>query len=55
MSESIRSIRQDNGHVTGTYRYEHIANEFDTIIDRMKLDWTESVKLRNGKIYQACK
>ncbi|CAF0852020.1 unnamed protein product [Adineta ricciae] len=55
MSESIRSIRQDNGHVTGTYRYEHVADEFDTIIDRMKLDWTESVKLRNGKIYQACK
>ena len=55
MSESIREIRMDNGHITGAYRYENVAEQFDTIIDRMKLDWNESIKLRNGKIYQAYK
>jgi hypothetical protein len=55
MSESIREIRMDNGHITGAYRYEIVAEQFDTIIDRMKLDWNEGIKLRNGKIYQAYK
>lgn len=55
MSESIRDIRMDNGHISGAYRYELLADKFDTIIDRMKLDWNEKIKLRNGKIYQACK
>ncbi len=53
MSESIREIRMQNGHLTGAYRYELVAEQFDTIIDRMKLDWNEKIKLRNGKIYQA--
>ncbi|CAF2469784.1 unnamed protein product [Rotaria sp. Silwood2] len=55
MSNSIREIRMDNGHITGTYRYEIVAEKFDTIIDRMKLDWNEGIKLRNGKIYQVYK
>lgn len=55
MSESIRDIRMDNGYITGAYRYELVADKFDTIIDRMKLDWNEKIKLRNGKIYQAYK
>jgi len=55
MSESIREIRMDNGHITGAHRYELVAEQFDTIIDRMKLDWNEKIKLRNGKIYQAYK
>jgi len=55
MSESIREIRMDNGHITGACRYEIVAEHFDTIIDRMKLDWNEKIKLRNGKIYQAYK
>jgi hypothetical protein len=53
MSESIREIRMNNGHITGAYRYEIVAEQFDTIIERMKLDWNEKIKLRNGKIYQA--
>ena len=55
MSESIREIRMDNGQITGAYRYEIVAEQFDTIIDRMRLDWTENIKLRNGKVYQAYK
>ena len=55
MSKSIRELRMDNGHLTGAYRYETVAEQFDTIIDRMKLDWNENIKLRNGKIYQAYK
>jgi hypothetical protein len=53
MSESIREIRMNNGHINGAYRYEIVAEQFDTIIERMKLDWNEKIKLRNGKIYQA--
>lgn len=53
MSESIREIRMENGRVTGASHYETVADEFDTIIERMKLDWNEKIKLRNGKIYQA--
>ena len=53
LSESIREARMVNGHVSGASRYESVAEQFDEIIDRMKLDWTEGVKLRNGKIYQA--
>lgn len=53
MSESIREIRMENGQITGACHYETVADEFDTIIDRMKLDWNERIKLRNGKIYQA--
>ncbi|UJR30902.1 hypothetical protein I4U23_018412 [Adineta vaga] len=55
MSDSIRDIRIDNGHISGTYCYENVAEQFDQIIDRMKLDWNENVKLRNGKIYEAYK
>ncbi|CAF1348031.1 unnamed protein product [Rotaria magnacalcarata] len=55
MSNAIREIRMDNGHVTGACRYEMVAEQFDTIIDRMKLDWNEGTKLRNGKVYQAYK
>jgi len=53
MSESIREIRMENGHLTGAIRYEILAEEFDRIIDRMQLDWKESIRLRKGKIYQA--
>lgn len=55
MSESIRELRMDRGHVTGASRYETVAEQFDTIIERMQLDWSECVQLRSGKIYQACK
>ncbi|CAF0774547.1 unnamed protein product [Adineta steineri] len=55
MSESIREIRLEHGRVTGAYHYDIVAEQFDTIIDRMKLDWNENIKLRSGKIYQACK
>jgi hypothetical protein len=55
MSESIREIRMDNGYITGACHYEIVAEQFDVIIDRMKLDWNENIKLRNGKIYRAYK
>lgn len=53
ISNSIREIRIDNGHITSKYRYEIVAEHFDVITDRMKLDWNENSRLRNGKIYQA--
>ena len=43
MSESIREIRMDNGYITGACHYEILAEQFDVIIDRMKLDWNESI------------
>ena len=52
MSQSIREIRRDDGHVAGAHRYEMVADQFDTIIDRMQLTWTENIKLRNGKVFQ---
>lgn len=53
VSDSIRDVRSDNGQINGQLHYESLAEQFDTIIDRMKLDWKENIKLRNGKIYQA--
>ncbi|CAF3500943.1 unnamed protein product [Rotaria sp. Silwood1] len=51
MSNSVRETRMENGHVTGASSYEKVAEQFDTIIDRMQLNWNEGVKLRNGKTY----
>ncbi|CAF1022157.1 unnamed protein product [Rotaria sordida] len=51
MSDSIRQTRMENGYVTGANSYETVAEQFDTIIDRMQLNWNEGVKLRNGKTY----
>jgi len=53
ISDSIRSTRLENNHLIGHIHYEYLAEQFDTIIERMKLDWNENIKLRNGKIYQA--
>ncbi|CAF3507849.1 unnamed protein product [Rotaria socialis] len=55
MSNAIQEVRMDNEHITGACCYEMVAEQFDTIIDRMKLDWNEGTKLRNGKVYQAYK
>ncbi|CAF2965027.1 unnamed protein product [Rotaria sp. Silwood2] len=51
MSDSIRQTRMENGHIAGANSYEKVAEQFDTIIDRMQLNWNEGVKLRNGKTY----
>ncbi|CAF4977470.1 unnamed protein product, partial [Rotaria sp. Silwood1] len=53
--KSVQEIQMDNGHITDAYHYEIVAEPFETIIDPMKLDWNQSSKLRNGKIYQAYK
>jgi hypothetical protein len=51
MSNHIREIRRNNGHVTGGNECESIADQYDSVIRRMDLDLTDGIKLRSGRTY----
>ena len=54
-SQSVREAQCDNGRVTNHLFYEELAESFDEIVQRMNFDWQETMKLRDGKTYQACR
>ncbi|CAF0905830.1 unnamed protein product [Adineta ricciae] len=51
MSDRIRHIRRDDGHVTDNSIYELVADKFDSLVLKMDLDRTDAVKLRSGRTY----
>jgi hypothetical protein len=51
MSDHIRTTRRNNGHVTGNNQYGEVADQFDSVVQRMELDYNEPITLRNGTLY----
>lgn len=52
MSEHIRTIRHNDGHVTSHVQYEAVAEQFDSVIKKMQLGWRGGITLRSGNTYQ---
>ena len=52
MSEHIRATRRNDRHVTGSNLYGEVADQFDSVIQRMELDYDRPITLRNGKMFR---